>query len=278
MHAAGQHLEVRWWRPHPDDACAPAEAAAPIVLLHEGLGSVALWRGFPQALADATARRVFAYSRLGHGRSERLTGRKPLDHMEREAQDVLPRVLEAAGIDAAPLLVGHSDGATIALVHAGLFAPGTAGAAAAVVAIAPHLFVEPIALEAIRRTRAQWDGTDLRERLARYHDDPGGAFRGWAETWLDPRFEAWSVEAHVARIGCPVLAIQGREDQYGTLRQIERIAELVPGTRRLVIDACRHSPHLEHPDTVVEAIAAFARETLPPRAGEGSPEAPSKIL
>lgn len=260
LHAAGQRLEACWWSPRPDDAHAAAGSVPPIVLLHEGLGSVALWRGFPQALADATSRRVFAYSRLGHGRSEALAGRRPLDHMEREARDVLPLVLQAAGIGAGALLVGHSDGASIALVHAGMFAPGTAGAAAGVVAIAPHLFVEPVALEAILHTRAQWESTDLRARLARYHDDAEGAFRGWVQTWLDPRFEAWNVEAYVARIGCPVLAIQGRDDQYGSLRQIDRIAELVPGTRRLVIDACRHSPHLEHPDVVLEAVAAFARE------------------
>lgn len=239
----GVRLEVAWFGAEDD--------RAPIVLLHEGLGCVGLWKEFPGQLADATGRRVLAYSRRGYGRSDTLAVPREPDFMHREALDVLPPLLAALGI-ARPILVGHSDGGSIALIHAGAGFP-----LSGIAVMAPHVFVEPFSLAEIRKARTAWDTTDLRARLARWHDDPDAAFRGWNDIWLDPRFEAWNIEEYLASIVVPLLALQGRDDEYGTLEQIHRIARACPQTQLAEVDACRHSPHRDQPAVVLAKLAAF---------------------
>jgi pimeloyl-ACP methyl ester carboxylesterase len=224
-----------------------------LVLLHEGLGSVGLWRGFPRALADATGRRVIAFSRYGHGRSETPPAPRTPRFFHDEARDVLPEVLQQ--VDAGePILVGHSDGASIALIHAAEH-PVTGLAL-----LAPHVVVEDITVEAIRQTRSEYEDGSLRERMARHHDDPDAAFHGWCDVWLDPAFRTWSLEGESERVTAPTLLIQGADDPYGTLDQIDRIEARVRGpVRRLVLPG-GHSPHLEAPDAVVAALAAWSAE------------------
>jgi pimeloyl-ACP methyl ester carboxylesterase len=222
-----------------------------LVLLHEGLGSVGLWRGFPRALAGATGRRVIAFSRYGHGRSERPPRPRTPAFFHEEARDVLPALLEQ--VDAPePILIGHSDGGSIALIHAG------ERAVSGLALLAPHVMVEDITVNAIRETRRQFEAGPLRERMARHHDDPDAAFFGWCDVWLDPAFRAWSLEAEARRVTVPTLLIQGADDPYGTLDQLERIASRVRGpVRRLVVPG-GHSPHLEAPEPVLDALAAFS--------------------
>jgi len=226
-------------------------ARRPLVLLHEGLGSVALWRDFPQRLQAATGRRVLAFSRFGHGRSEPPPAPRTPAFFHEEALDVLPELLER--LDAGePLLVGHSDGGSIALIHAGRHP------VAGLALLAPHVFVEEVTVEAIRQTRAAYVDDGLRDRMARHHDDPDAAFWGWCDVWLDPAFRSWSLESDAERVDAPTLLIQGADDPYGTLDQLERIEARVRGpVERLVVPG-GHSPHLEQPDAVVAAIAAFA--------------------
>jgi pimeloyl-ACP methyl ester carboxylesterase len=222
-----------------------------LVLLHEGLGSVGLWRGFPRALAEATGRRLIAFSRFGHGRSQPPAGPRTPAFFHEEALDVLPAVLEDLHAPE-PILVGHSDGGSIALIHAAQ-RPVTG-----VVLIAPHVVVEEMTLAAIRRTRAAYATDGLRERMARHHDDPDAAFWGWCDVWLDPAFPEWSIEEEAGDVTAPLLLVQGADDPYGTIDQIDRIESRARGeTQRLVV-AGGHSPHLEQPDAVVARIADFA--------------------
>jgi pimeloyl-ACP methyl ester carboxylesterase len=223
---------------------------APIVLLHEGLGSVGLWRDFPAALHEATGRRVIAFSRFGHGRSQPPPKPRTPAFFHEEALHVLPAVLEQVGA-AWPLLVGHSDGGSIALIHAGHHP------VAGLVLLAPHVVVEQITVAAIRATREDYVGGGLRDRLARHHDDPDAAFWGWADAWLDPAFRSWSLEPDAELVTAPTLLIQGADDPYGTLDQLDRIEARAKGpVERLVLPG-GHSPHLENPEAVVAAIAAF---------------------
>jgi pimeloyl-ACP methyl ester carboxylesterase len=222
-----------------------------LVLLHEGLGSVGLWRGFPRALNDATGRRVVAFSRFGHGRSDPPREPRTPAFFHEEALTVLPELL--AALDApAPLLVGHSDGASIALIHAG------AHPVAGLVLMAPHVIVEEITVAAIRETREAFASGRLRERMARHHDDPDAAFHGWCDVWLDPAFADWSLESDAEAVTAPTLLIQGADDPYGTLDQLDRIEARVRGPLRRLVVPGGHSPHLDRPEAVVAAIAEFA--------------------
>lgn len=254
VEAGGHRLEYACW-----GTAGPGAEAPVLVLLHEGLGCVALWKDFPARLHAATGLAAMAYSRYGYGGSDPLAGPRAADFMHREAAEALPQVLARLGI-ARAILVGHSDGASIALIHAGRVAKAGPGACtiAGVVAMAPHLFVEPVCTEAIAAVSARFAASDLPARLGRHHRDPVRTFRGWADVWLSPAFQSFDIEPEVAAIGCPILAIQGEDDEYGTMRQIERIAQLRPETRLLRLARCRHSPHLDRPDEVVPAIAAFA--------------------
>jgi pimeloyl-ACP methyl ester carboxylesterase len=223
-----------------------------IVLLHEGLGSVAHWRDFPQQLAAATRCTVVAYSRRGYGASDPLDGPREPDYMHREATEVLPDLLDALAIER-PILFGQSDGASIAIVFAGTFPDRVR----ALVLEAPHVFVEEISVRSIAAAREAWETTDLRARLARYHDHVDDAFRGWNDIWLDPRFRDWNIEAEAARITCPILVIQGENDEYGTLAQVESIATRAPRMQALMLPDAGHSPHRDAVRTVVDRVATF---------------------
>ncbi|MBV7394034.1 alpha/beta fold hydrolase [Mameliella sediminis] len=245
--AGGKSLEYACYGPSP-------EAAPTLVLLHEGLGCVALWRDFPKALAEATGFGVFAYSRAGYGQSDLAALPRPLDYMTREAVDVLPEVLDAIGFRRG-VLVGHSDGATIAAIYAGGVSDMRVRG---IVLMAPHFFTEDMGLAEIAKARDAYATTDLRQKMARYHRDPDNTFRGWNDAWLDPGFKAWNVADVIDYLRIPTLAVQGREDQYGTLAQIEEVeSRSYAPVDLLILDECRHSPHLDQPEQVVAGIAAF---------------------
>lgn len=245
----GVRLECRAFGPSPEEAPT-------ILMLHEGLGCVALWRDFPARVAEATGMGVFAYSRAGYGQSDRAKLPRPIDYMTREAEDVLPGVLDAIGFRRG-ILLGHSDGATIATIHAGSVEDFRVRG---LILMAPHFFTEPEGLSSIAGARTAYETGDLRAKLAKYHGDPDNAFRGWNDAWLDPRFRDWNVADTIDYLRIPVLAIQGRDDQYGTLAQIEEIENRsYAPVDTLILDGCRHSPHLEKPGEVLAAIAEFAR-------------------
>lgn len=227
-------------------------SAPTFVMLHEGLGSVAMWRDFPAQLARASRSTVVTYSRHGYGHSEPLHGSRDVRYMHHEAIIVLPLFLHALGIER-PILFGHSDGASIALIYAG----STPGDVAGVVALAPHVMVEDISITSIAAAKVSYQTTDLRARLARYHDDVDGAFWGWNNIWLSPAFRSWNIEEYLPRIECPILAIQGEQDEYGTMEQIERIARAAPRVETLRLENCRHSPHRDRPEAVLAAVARW---------------------
>ena len=234
----------------------PAASLQPVlVFLHEGLGSLAMWKDFPARLCDALGCRGLVYSRPGYGRSSpRPAGERwQLDFMHRQAEALLPALLQALGVQPPYALFGHSDGGSIALIHAARF---PARVAAAVV-LAPHILVEAFGLASIRQAREAYLNTDMRARLARYHDDVDSAFWGWNDVWLDPAFEAWRIDELLPRIRCPILAVQGLEDPYGTMAQIDGIAAHVPGTRLLKLAQCGHSPHRDRPEAVIAATQEF---------------------
>lgn len=230
--------------------------AAPLVFLHEGLGSVALWRDWPTALCEATGRDGIVYSRRGYGQSDpvpdvRGAGRLAPDYMHREAYEVLPALLRALRIDAPPVLVGHSDGGSIALLHA------SRHPLAACVVMAPHVTVEDVSIRSIEQARDAWQAGGLRDRLARFHADVDCAFWQWNDAWLNPDFRAFDIRAECRRIETPVLAIQGVDDAYGTLRQIEEIAPTAGPFEMQVLPECGHSPHRDQPEAVTRRIAGF---------------------
>jgi pimeloyl-ACP methyl ester carboxylesterase len=248
----GRTLETQWWGP------GPAEAPT-LVLLHEGLGCVALWRNFPEVLAVETGCGVFAFSRFGYGASDPVTLPRPMSYMHDEALDVLPRVLDTAGIRRA-VLVGHSDGGSIAAIHVGAVRdPRVVG----VVMMAAHFFVEDLNIASIAEIKATYEQGELRQRLARYHRDVDVTFRGWNDAWLDPRFRAFDITEQVARIQVPVLALQGADDPYGSAEQLRVLegAATCPVETRLIAGA-RHAPHLEARDATLAAIVRFVRSVL----------------
>lgn len=241
-----------------DYAChGPAPDQAPtIVMLHEGLGCVALWRDFPAQVAQATGMGVFAYSRRGHGQSDPAPLPRPLDFMTREALNVLPRVLDRIGFRRG-ILFGHSDGATIAAIYAGSVSDQRVRG---LVLIAPHFFTEPTGLAEIARALRDFDGGDQVVRMARYHRDPVATFHGWADAWLDPGFRDWNVAEVIDYLRIPVLAIQGLEDQYGTLAQIAEIENRIYSPLDVeILEDCRHAPHVQAPRRTLDAVTEFAR-------------------
>ena len=227
-------------------------AVAPIVMLHEGLGSVAMLKDFPHRVAHAANRDVLVYSRVGYGRSSPAPLPRGVRYMHDEALVALPRLLDACAVER-PILLGHSDGATIALIHAGASGRPVTGLAL----MAPHVFVEDVSIASIAQAKVAWRTTDLRARLARYHDDVDAVFTGWNDIWLDPAFRAFDIAGEVRAVRCPVLAIQGEDDEYGTMAQIERIARLAPDVDLVRLADCRHSPHRDQPDAVLEALVRF---------------------
>ena len=234
-----------------------SERTAPvIVFLHEGLGSVAMWRDFPARLCAAAGARGLVYSRPGYGRSTpRPPGEQwPPDFMHRQARELLPALLHRLEVRQ-PWLFGHSDGGSIALLYAAAFPQALQGA----IVLAPHILVEEVSVASIAQAREAYRTTDLRARLARYHDDPDSAFWGWNDIWLAPAFRDWTIEAELAAIRCPLLAVQGVDDEYGTLEQIRGIARRVPQTQLLELPDCGHSPHKDQPDAVIAASIALLR-------------------
>lgn len=243
--AGGRRLEWASW----GDGAGPV-----IVLLHEGLGCTALWRDFPKRLAQATGHRVFAWSRAGYGQSDPADLPRPVDYMTREAVDCLPQVLAATGGEQF-ILVGHSDGATIAAEYAGRVADHRVRG---LVLMAPHFFTEPGGLAEIEAAGLAYDTGDLRDRLAKYHRDPDNAFRGWNDAWRNPAFASWDVADVIDYLRIPALVIQGRDDRYGTLAQVEVVRERsYAPVDTLVLDRCGHAPHLEQPDQTLDAVADF---------------------
>ncbi|MDR2926317.1 MAG: alpha/beta hydrolase [Azoarcus sp.] len=246
-----QTLEFAWFGPENVPEGSPT-----LVFLHEGLGCVDLWRSFPVNLCERLQCRGIAWSRFGYGESTPRPQEEPfpVDYLEREALDVLPDVLDALGIEQ-PWLVGHSDGGTIALLAAaydpgGVRYPG-------IVAIAPHYCVEDVCLAGIKRARKAYEQGDLRGRLGKYHQDVDSAFYGWCNVWLDPARRGWSIEDSLKGIACPVLAIQGVDDEYATLDQIEAIQRHAPQTELLKVKKCGHFPFLAQSEIVMEAISRF---------------------
>ena len=227
-----------------------------LVFLHEGLGSIRQWRDFPAKVCAATGCPGLVYDRYGYGRSEVLTEpRRTVRFMHDEALISFPQVLSALSIQN-PILLGHSDGASIALIHA-----GGGHAVRGVVAMAPHVFIEPICLESIAKAKATFETTDLPERLGRYHQDVRKTFYGWADVWLDPHFEKWDIrDDYLPGVHSPVLAIQGHEDEYGTMQQLDDIKRRVKGPCELLkLDNCGHSPFRDQPDIVAAKVEAFVR-------------------
>lgn len=256
LDAAGHRLECAWFGP------PTARDGRVLVLLHEGLGSVSMWRDWPDQLAAATGLPVMAYSRWGYGGSDPVIPPKPLRYMHDEALESLPMVLARAAIKEC-VLVGHSDGASIALIHAG--SPRRWPAVRALALLAPHVFCEDVSVKSIAAAKVAYETTDLREKLKRHHgNNVDGAFWGWNRAWLDPGFRQWNLEGYLPNIELPVLVVQGKDDEYGTLAQVAAIERGVKGPfRKVVLDKCGHSPHRDQPEATTQAIVDFVR-SLPP--------------
>ncbi|HXW61811.1 MAG TPA: alpha/beta hydrolase [Candidatus Acidoferrales bacterium] len=225
-----------------------------IVMLHEGLGSIAHWRDFPVRLAEETGAAVFVYSRYGHGQSDPFTEPQPVSYMHHQAQTVLPQILKKAGIER-PVLLGHSDGASIAILYAGMFPDSPA----ALVLEAPHVFVEPVTLSSIAQAKVLYQETDLPERLGRYHANADSLFWGWNNIWLDPSFRLWNIESFLDLIRCPVLVLQGAQDEYGTTAQVDTIRARISSTSAIIFENCRHAPHRDQRPATLSAINQFLR-------------------
>jgi pimeloyl-ACP methyl ester carboxylesterase len=248
IEAAGRRLEYDWLEPE-----ATATARPELVFLHEGLGSVAAWKAFPQRVVAMTGCRGLVYSRYGYGRSEPLHESRSADYLHREAFDALPDLLTSLSIDD-PILIGHSDGASIAL----LYAASGRGRVRGLVLMAPHVFVEDVTLQGVARAKAAFDTTDLASRLGRYHDHPVETFRGWSDAWLQPAFRDWNIEACLPHIEVPTLIIQGEDDQYGTRAQVDAIAAGVKGpVQQVLLSGCGHAPFIDRPADTEQAIATF---------------------
>lgn len=232
-----------------------------LVFLHEGLGSVAMWKDWPAQVCAETGCRGLVFSRYGYGWSTpRAPDEKwPPHYLHEQARDALPALFAALGVDARrdrPVLFGHSDGGSIALLYAAMYPDAVAGIAVA----APHIFVEDVTVVNIALAREAYLHTDLREKLRRYHADPDSAFRGWNDAWLAPGFRQWNIQDFLPAITCPILAIQGEEDEYATLAQIHGIHALAPQTRLLALPGCGHSPHKDQSRAVIAALAGFIKD------------------
>jgi len=224
-----------------------------LVFLHEGLGSVALWKDFPGLVVEATGCCALVYSRYGYGKSDRLTQPRAVDYMHREALEALPQVLGALSIRD-PVLIGHSDGASVSIIYAALGLQRVRG----LILIAPHVFVEDITVVAIAQAKTAFETTALSAKLSPYHEDAVGAFRGWSDIWLHPDFRSWNIEACLPRIIAPALLIQGEDDQYGTMAQIEALERQLGGpVETAVLARCGHSPHVDQTEGTLAAIAEF---------------------
>ena len=240
-------LEYEWF--HSEGELRPS-----IVLLHEGLGSVSLWRDFPSRLNRATGHAVLAYSRKGYGRSASLTKPRAVSYLHDEALIVLPEVLNQLRVER-PILLGHSDGASIALIYAGTRSRELSAA----ILLAPHVFVEEVAIRSIAATKVAYGSGDLRARLERFHNDVDSAFRGWNDIWLRPEFRSWNIESYLTTVQCPVLVVQGEQDEYGTMEQVERITRALPLSQVLKLASCGHAPQVSQPEVLLGTVGEFVR-------------------
>ena len=236
-------------------------------MLHEGLGSIALWKDFPELLAARTGCSVLLYSRYGHGHSDRLMEKRPVTFMHREGEVVLPELLEKLQIER-PILLGHSDGGSIAIIFAGKHPDAVRG----LILEAPHVFVEDLSVASIAQAKVNYQMTDLPQKLARHHAHVDATFWGWNDIWLDPDFRSWNIEEYLAAIRCPVLCIQGEEDEYGTIAQVEAIKAQVPQTEIVMLPNCKHSPHRDRAEETLERMAEFVTRL------EREPMAASEII
>lgn len=249
-----KHIIVNGLRLEYRDIPAITEGQPTLLLLHEGLGCVAMWRDFPAKLAAASGCRVVVWSRPGYGASQAYPEPRSLRYMHREAEESLPALLAALKVER-PVLIGHSDGGSIALIFAGAFPAVPSG----IVVMAPHEFVEEVTLDGIRSARAVWETTDWPKKLGRYHHDAPRVFSDWNDTWLSPPFRDWNIEEYLPKICCPVLAMQGEDDEYATMRQIDAIAEQVPGTHLIKLPNCGHTPQRDQEVAVLAALVDFIK-------------------
>ena len=241
----GKRLETLW--------IGPRQSGRPvIVMLHEGLGSIALWKDFPELLVARTGCCVLLYSRYGHGSSDKLMEKRPVTFMHHEGEVVLPELLDKLAI-ARPILLGHSDGGSIALIFAGKHPDAVRG----LILEAPHVFVEDLSVASITEAKMNYQSTELPQKLARHHAHVDATFWGWNDIWLDPDFRSWNIEEYLAAIRCPVLCIQGEEDEYGTIAQVEAIKAQVPQTEIVMVPNCRHSPHRDQSEQTLERMVEF---------------------
>jgi pimeloyl-ACP methyl ester carboxylesterase len=245
---AGKRLETMWIPPSRD-------TRPTIVMLHEGLGSVALWKDLPAKLAERTGSGVLAYSRYGHGSSDMLARKRPVRFMHYEGEIVVPELLEKLGIKK-PILLGHSDGGSIALIFAGKFPEAVSG----LMLEAPHVFVEDLSIASITQAKTTYESTDFAQKLGRYHANVDATFWGWNDIWLNPAFRSWNIEEYVPRITCPVLCIQGEQDEYGTTAQVEAIKAAAPQTRIEILPDCKHSPHRDQQERTLKLMAEFVED------------------
>jgi pimeloyl-ACP methyl ester carboxylesterase len=258
LHIGQQKLEYRMIGPQPGEAPT-------LVLLHEGLGCVGLWGDFPDKLQKASGCGVFVYSRAGYGKSSPVKLPRPLTYMHEEAREVLPRLLDAIGFQRG-LLIGHSDGASIAAIYAGSYQDHRIGA---LVLIAPHFFTEDSGIKSIEQAREAYATTDLRAKLARWHADVDNAFKGWNGAWLDPGFRKWDLTEFLAYIRVPVLIVQGEDDEYGTVKQIEVARqECYCPVEVALLPGAKHSPQREQPEATLKAIADFVARVMQANAWE----------
>lgn len=251
LDVAGQRLEYRMVGPRPSDAPT-------LVLLHEGLGSTGLWGDFPERLSAATGAGVFVYSRAGYGQSSPVSLPRPLTYMHDEARVALPAVLDAIGWRHG-LLIGHSDGASIAALYAGTHQDRRLDG---IVLIAPHFIVEDVSIASIREAKTAYETTDLKAKLGRWHRDPDNAFRGWNDAWLDPAFRQWDISEQLAFIRVPILIVQGVNDQYGTVKQIEVAKDECYCPVEVALLDAKHTPQREAPDETLRVIADFSTRLL----------------
>ena len=250
VNVRGRSLEYR--------RIAAAADSPTLVFLHEGLGSISQWRDFPARIVAGTGLPAIVYARYGHGQSDVLQQPHGVDFMHREALESLPEFLRQLGIER-PILIGHSDGASIALIYAGAGHP-----LQGLVAMAPHVFVEDISIQGIAAAKRAFETTDLPQKLARHHRDPVKTFYGWNDVWLAPAFRGWNIEGFLPAIKCPLLAIQGQDDEYGSMAQVDAIARQVSGpVEVLKLEHCAHSPHQDQPEIVAKAIVEFVKRCVP---------------
>jgi pimeloyl-ACP methyl ester carboxylesterase len=243
----GKRLETLW--------IEPQQSGRPlIVMLHEGLGSIALWKDFPAQVATRTGCGVLVYSRYGHGNSDKLMEKRPVRFMHREGEVVLPELLAKLEI-VRPILIGHSDGGSISLIFAGKYPDAVSG----LILEAPHVFVEDLSIASIAQAKTTYETTDFLQRLGRYHANVDVTFWGWNDIWLDPAFRSWNIEEYVPKITCPVLCIQGEEDEYGTIAQVEAIKAGAQQTQITMLPNCKHSPHRDQAEKTLELVAELAR-------------------